>query len=295
MGSYYCLMAGAPELTLADTNKGLTVEAFKEELEAHLTETDRKLLFFFFLKYDCRNLVRMLKNPQAEIDERGNFERWQLEDLITSARQINFNVHRYPAFMSVFAREFDYNKDKEGYFPEDQMALLYYEYAMKVPDSMMAEWFVMNLDITNILTALIARKYGWNVSRYIVGDTPVNEMLRTENAADFGLTHLLDFMPDLIRIVDCQDPVEKERQMDALKWNWLDEQTFLDPFNVDAVFAYLAKLDILERWAMLDVEEGKKTFTTIINNLRSEAQVPHEFTISGAQAAARAARGQLLE
>jgi hypothetical protein len=32
-----------------------------------------------------------------------------------------------------------------------------------------------------------------------------------------------------------------------------------------------------ERWAKLDVEQGKETFQRIIDDLRSEAQVPEEF------------------
>ena len=39
---------------------------------------------------------------------------------------MNFNVHRYPSFMSIYAREFDFNKDREGWFAEDQMLLEYY-------------------------------------------------------------------------------------------------------------------------------------------------------------------------
>jgi hypothetical protein len=32
-----------------------------------------------------------------------------------------------------------------------------------------------------------------------------------------------------------------------------------------------------ERWAKLDVEQGKETFQRIIDNLRGEARVPDEF------------------
>ena len=45
----------------------------------------------------------------------------------------------------------------------------------------------MNFDITNILTALIARRYGWNVSKFIVGNNEVTEMILTNNTKDFNL------------------------------------------------------------------------------------------------------------
>ncbi|MDE5787144.1 MAG: DUF2764 domain-containing protein, partial [Bacteroidaceae bacterium] len=52
---------------------------------------------------------------------------------------------------------------------------------------------------------------------------------------------------------------------------------FQNPFSIEAIFAYLCRLEIQERWARLDVEQGKETFQKIINDLRGEAQVPEEF------------------
>ena len=276
MGSYYCLMAGAPDITL-DTKQQLTVMEFKEQLEDVISEADQKLLYFFYLQYDCKNLVRLLKNSSSEIDPRGNLNVEQLNDLITHAQELNFNVHRYPAFMSVFAREYNYNKEKDGWFAEDAILLEYYTYAQTIKNKMMRLWYSMNLNLGNILTALIAKKYGWNVGDYIVGDNEVNEMIRTNRTADFGLGNELDYMPQLMKIVSTTDPVQKEHEIDAFKWTWLDDATFFDPFSIEAVFAYIVKLDMLERWAVLDVDEGKKTFRSIIENLRKSAQVPDEF------------------
>ena len=234
-------------------------------------------MFYFYLRYDCLNLVKLLKDSSAEISPLGNYSHEQYEDMMTSAREMNFNVHRYPSFLSVFAREFAYNKDKEGYFPEDALLLEYYKYALKCPNRVLREWFEMNLNVTNILTALIAKKYGWNVADYIQGENEVCEMIRNSNARDFGLGLELDYVADLMKIVECEDPVEKEKRIDAFKWLWLEEKTFMDVFSVEAVFAYMCKLEMLERWEKLDVETGRETFRQIIENLRGEARVPDEF------------------
>ena len=89
--------------------------------------------------------------------------------------------------------------------------------------------------------------------------------------------HEFDYVAELMKIVDCEDPVEKEKKIDAFKWLWLDECTFFEPFSIDAVFAYLCKLDMLARWECLDVEQGQKAFRQIIENLRGAAKVPDEF------------------
>ena len=278
MANYYCLMAGVPDIAIDDGGKSpISFAEFREQCEEVLTEKDRKLLFYFYLKQDCLNIVKLLKNPNAEVSDWGNYTMEQYQDLITSARTMNFNVHRYPSFMSIYAREFDFNKDKEGWFAEDQMLLEYYNYAQQCPDKMISKWYKMNFDITNILTALIARRYGWNVSNFIVGNNEVTEMILTNNTKDFNLVNEYDYVVELMKIVDVEDPVEKEKRIDAFKWNWLDEQTFMEPFDQDAVFAYLCKLEMLNRWEILDPVKGKETFRAIIENLRSEAQVPAEF------------------
>lgn len=278
MANYYCMIAGLPDIDLQDAKPGMTVEQMREQCGEQLTSQDKKLLFYFFLHFDCINLVKLLKNPEANIDQWGNFTHEQLQDLITSATELNFNVHRFPAFMSVFAREYAFNKDKADYFPEDEIAFQFLNYAIRTcPNRMMRRWYKLNLDITNILTAMLARTQGWSVGDFVKGEGEVQEMIRENKTKDFNLTHELEYIPQLMKIVEEDDPVRKEKMIDAFKWVWLDERTFFEPFSMEAVFAYLCKLQMQERWAKLDVEQGKETFQRIIDNLRGEARVPNEF------------------
>ncbi len=278
MANYYCLMAGLPDIELRAAAPVRTIMQLKEEMDEVVVPKDKQLLYYYFLRFDCENLVRLLQDPEARLDERGNFTREQQEDLMRSARELNFNVHRYPSFMSIFAREYAYNSGKEGWFAKDVLMLAYYQYACKVPNRMMAQWYQLNLDIQNILTALIARKQGWPLTNYVQGSGEVVEtILNQANMADFGLSSELDYMRQLMRAVETTDPVDKERQIDALRWQWLEEQTFLEPFDINALFSYLARTEMLERWSRLDVEQGRQRFTEIIENLRGEARVPDEF------------------
>ena len=105
----------------------------------------------------------------------------------------------------------------------------------------------------------------------------IQDQTMANNTKDFNLTAEYDYVADLMKIVECEDPVEKEKKMDAFKWLWLEEKTFFNVFSIEAVFAYLCKLDMLARWDKLDVEQGKETFRQIIENLRGEARVPEEF------------------
>ena len=284
MGNYYCMMAGLPEINLSDSMPSVSLQEVREQCEEVLNKADKQLLYYYYLHWDCQNIVKLLKNPDAELEIFGNFTMDQYQDLLTSAREMNFNVHRYPAFMSMFARDYSYNKDKAGFYAEDEMMYQYLRFAMKCPNKMIRQWYSMQLDINNILTAMIARQNGWNIAEFIQGSNEVTEMILTNKTKDFDLSNELDYVKELMKIVEEPDPVQKERRIDAFKWVWLDENTFLEPFSIESVFAYLCKLEMLHRWEVLDPEKGKETFRRIIDDLRGEAKVPDEFKAKTAAA-----------
>ena len=281
MANYYCLIAGLPDIDLSDSHPGYSMDELVEQLHESLTPWDARLMAnFFFLQRDCKNLVGYLKDPEAELMYQGAYTKEQYKDLVKSAEEMNFNVHRYPSFLSIFAREWAFNKDKKGYFPEDEILYLFYKYAIdNCSNKFVREWYQMNMDINNILTAILARKYGWNIADYIKGEGEVQEKLREENTPDFGLSREMDYMKELIQIADQDDPVKKEKMIDALKWLWLDDNTFFEPFGIESVFAYMCKLEMQYRWANLDVEKGKESFEQIIENLRGEARVPDAYKV----------------
>ncbi len=288
------MITGLPDIDLQDTKPGMSIEDMREQCEEQLTSHDKKLLFYFFLHFDCINLVKLLKNrdlesrlgakasenPEASIDQWGNFSLDELRGLIANASESEFNVQGYPPFMSIFVREYLSNKENAGYFPEDEIAYQFYNYGIQTcPSRMMRRWYKLNLDLTNILTAMLARGQGWSIGDFIKGEGEVQEMIRENKTKDFNLAQELDYIPELMKIVDEEDPVRKEKMIDAFKWIWLDEHIFFEPFSMEAVFAYLCKLEMQQRWAKLDVEQGKETFQKIIDDLRSEAKVPQEFLI----------------
>ena len=280
MGNFYCLMSGLPLLKLDDREKIITIPEIKELLEEEqgVSSKDACTLSLFFLEADCRNLLHVIKGGTEDLPQVGNYSREELDELIEDARDIYFDDNpRYPAFMAEFIREYDEKKDDAEYFADDALMSRYWTYVKGAKNDVVAEWAELNLNISNILTAMIARQQGWNVEKFIVGEGDVYDTLLTSKSKDFDLGREYDYVSALMKIVDCDNPVDKERQIDALRWLWLDDKTFMDSFAVEAVYAYLCKVQMLERWRLLDPVFGRERFEEIIENLRSEARVPEEF------------------
>lgn len=277
MGNYYYLVAGLPTLSLDDGKLSYTVENFKSELYPSLSDKDKKLINLFYLKFDNINLLRLLKNKDAETDLRGNYTADDLLSLIEAVRQGDAREKRFPSYLYDFVAQYVQNVGETYFMPEEALAAAYYAYAMKCGNRFVSHWFEFSLNVNNILSAFISRKYKLEVAPRIVGNTEVCEQLRTSNARDFGLGEQLEYMEDLQRIAEMDELVEREKKTDLLAWKWMEDESFFNYFTVERLFVFLLQLEMIERWISLDKEKGSELFRQMIQHLKEEVQIPEEF------------------
>ena len=278
MSKYYYLVAGLPELTLDDTKLSYSVADFRTEFYPFITASDRKLIDLYYLQYDNTNVLRLLKNSDAVIDVRGIYSAEELLEGISVLKHAdNPFEYMFPSYLSNFISAYN-TSEEEPYLLEGYLATLYYAYAMKSANKFISAWYSFNLTMNNVLVALSARKYKMsNIASLIVGDTSICEALRTSNARDFGISGEVDCWEQLVKISETEDLLEREKRIDKLRWDWLEEQNFFNYFTVECLFVFLQKLGMLERWISLDKDKGNQKFRSIITDLKNEVQIPLEF------------------
>ena len=275
---YYYLVAGLPELTLEDSKLSYTVADFKTELYPDLSDEDKKLIDLFYLKFDNANVLKLLKDKDAAIDPRGIYSAEELTEFISLLKDGDEVADAmFPSYLSTFISEYFNTPAEDEFLHEDRLAALYYDYAMKCRNKFVSSWFEFNLTMNNILVALVARKFKMDIAPLIVGDTEVCEALRTSGARDFGLTGEVDFLDQLVKISETEELVEREKKIDQLRWNWMEEATFFNYFTIERLFVFLLQLEMIERWISLDKEKGNQLFRSIIATLKNEVQIPAEF------------------
>ena len=278
MTNYYCLVTGLPELSLEDGKLSYTVANFKTEIYPELSKSDKELIDLFYLKFDNQNLLALLKDKEAVVDASlGNFSAEELLGVITSFKEETTPDKKFPAYFYEFAELYLNTPEDERFGLEDKLHGFYYHYAMKCGNKFVSNWFELNLDVNNILAAMAARKYKMDVAKVPVGSNMVAEALRTSNARDFGLADDLEYFEQLTRINDTVDLVEREKKIDLLKWNWMEDNTFFNYFTIEKIFVFLMKLEMIERWVSLDKEKGNEMFRQLIDQLKDEVQIPQEF------------------
>lgn len=279
MSKYYYLIAGLAELTMDDSKLPVALHEFRSELQEALSVKDCKLMDLLLLENDCRNLMSLLSTGSVpQENATGLFTVEQLEELVAMAGAQERPSAEIPLFMYDYTVEWLGGAFEERRaFAGDALWSRFYEYATHTGNSMVNEWYRLNLNINNIRAAFAARKYGLDTAGLIVGDGDVCHALRTSGARDWGLSQELSYFDEVARLEEEQDLALRERKFDVLRWRWLEENTFFHYFTVERLFAYMVQLSIVERWTTMDREHGQQLFREFIGTLKDQTQVPREF------------------
>ncbi len=156
---------------------------------------------------------------------------------------------------------------------EDRLSAIYYQFALGQSKSFVKRWFRLNLNLRNVLAVYTTRKLGWDAKNLIVGDSAVENQMRTSTAKDFGLTEEeLPYLAQMLSIAEEQDISKRERDLDLFRWKWLDDECFDKVFGIERLLSYYIQIGIIERWVDLNEVTGEKTFRNIVYSLKAESR-----------------------
>lgn len=276
MSKYYYLVAGLPEVKPDDSKLSLSLGEFRKTLVESLSKRDLTLVDLIFEKYEAQNWLTYLKNQDAELHPVGRFQKSDFEDFVTYLKEEeDAKIKKAPTYFASFAHAFwDEKPLFESLSWDDQLMTLYYQHALSCKNRLVKSWFEFNLNIHNLLAANTCRKFGYDLQAAIVGDNQVATILRTTNARDFGVSDIFEEADQVVRISEISDWLERERRIDLLKWQWLDEHTVFEYFTIETIAVYIIKLQLIERWLPLKKEAGEAIFNELIESLKKSVTLP---------------------
>ena len=275
MAQYHYFISGLPDINFDDTKLISDLKQVKNEVMQVLSADDASLVQLLYLNYDNRNLLKYLNNKDCEFDGRGIYSSTDFDLLISGIKEEDSAVTKtFPSYMREFVTRY-FGEEGLGK-AESLMLQLYFNYGKNSHNSFVAEWFEYNLNIQNILVALNCRKHNIEITGNIIGDNEVAMNLKTNNSRDFALTGIFEDLAEILRIFEEPNLLQRERKTDVLRWNFIDEKTFFHYFSIEKIFAYLVKIEILERWTSFDGDKGLQHFKEIINFLKSSYAVTQE-------------------
>ncbi|KGO01506.1 DUF2764 family protein [Porphyromonas sp. COT-290 OH3588] len=291
MGKYYALVAGLPVLSADGQKLPYEQEEFYLELQDVLSSKDKELLEWLHLEDANRELLRLHQEELLLVEQKQDEDTEQIDTLLpleelrhiartAAAGGKASRSKQVPNYMRQFVHELYYepqdedeaeNLKKSPLSAEDRLAQLYYAEASKSSNQYLADWFRLNQTIRNVMAVYTCRRLGWPIDQFVVGNSHIEEQLRTSRAKDFELGEEVPYMPQIIQAAEEEDITRRERMIDMLKWRWLDDETFVKVFDIENVLSYYIRLGIIERWLKLDEKQGETRFRSIVMGLKAES------------------------
>lgn len=269
--NYYCFIAGLPEVFLDDRKLALSVNGFRELAREALKKEDVKLMELFFLPADNKQVLRLLNKMAPDTNLETVYPLQCLEDEITEP------TNSLPVYLNRFIADFKREHLKYDVSPENVLSWMYYDHLMKSDSKFVRNYAEFVMNVKNLETALTCRKYGKEVAPEIIGDNVFSKALRTSNSKDFGLAMEFPYVEKVISLMGNTNLVERERGLDLLLWDYIEEAVVYEYFSMDKVLSFMLELMIVERWSKMSSESGRKVFMEVVDKFRKSFEFAEEF------------------
>ncbi|MFH1121063.1 MAG: DUF2764 family protein [Bacteroidota bacterium] len=271
--NYYYLVAGLPDVTIEQGKLQFGTAEFREELKAGLGKTDDGFMQLLYLSEDNHNLLNLLLKENRPLSHDGVYSPEFLTEEVKEPAQIKAYLVR---FIESFRAE---TRLYPNLSYENELVTLWFEELLSTKNDFLREWFTFGLNLKNVLLVLAARKNGLPYEHQIIGDNSVAEIIRKSNARDLGLSAEWPWIEKVLQIVEAGEILAREKALDLLRWNYLDELNTFNYFTVEVLMAYYIKLGMIERWLRLDQPTGEEMFRHLLGELRHSYEFSNEFSI----------------
>lgn len=141
-------------------------------------------------------------------------------------------------------------------FDPDSLNADFYAAALKNRSDFIRKYFEYDLLVRNTRTVWLNRSLG----RDELTDTVI--LPGMEDPDPFEVQAINE-------VLSRSDILERERELDTLMWNRIEEINVMKVFDLDVILGFTACLKIVDRWLKLDPETGRGLFRKLVEEIRS--------------------------
>jgi hypothetical protein len=274
--NYYDLVAGLADISPDASRMPLSAAGFIAQTAGLVHPDDAVLLRLLQLPRDNRNLITLLEKLDRPFEPAGAYDREALTAELA-------NPETLPDYMCAFIAAY---REDELLLPDlnsdDRLNWLFFEDMTHHKNEFISSWFTFERQLRNILAALAVRRgmphlqqrepeYLKCLESVLICRTDVEERLLASAAPDFGLAEQLPWIEQVL-LLPADDFIRRERLLDQLRWDMLDELTTFSYFQIETLLAFCLRLMIVERWTGLDPQTGRKRLEQLLLGLKPGAQ-----------------------
>jgi hypothetical protein len=265
---YFYLISGLPDLAITDTYLAFTAKVFLDELKNKIDQKDFELVCWLYYIKDNSNLINILFNENPSKQQEGYYSLLELKKALEGNTAL-------PHYMNDFIASVTENKSQFTKVEwETKLTVAYFGEAMKSGNEFLNQWMEFELNLKNLLLIMSNKKEQLPFSEFIIEANEMAALFKQSPSADFSTESSLGFLAQVIKIIETENIIEREKKIDLLRWKQLEEMTFFNYFTVEVILSFIIKLMILERWAILKQEQVKISLATILNSFMEKIEMP---------------------
>jgi hypothetical protein len=152
-------------------------------------------------------------------------------------------------------------------FTDKNLDADFYAEALRSRNRFLREYFRFDLNLRNAKVRYLNAQLGREPDQDVMtGEDPEAEDVDIDgfrfNGGEFMEAAKVD------TILADTDLVSREKGLDDILWDKIDNLAIFHYFDIEAILAYIAKLHIVTRWLNLDEEVGRDVFRRLLKDVR---------------------------
>ena len=141
-------------------------------------------------------------------------------------------------------------------FDSDSLDAEFYRTALASKNRFIAGYFGYDLDVRNCRVAYLNKALGRPEGQDLL-------VLDEDEPREF------EDLEKVNAVLEGSDILERERGLDDIMWERIDELTLMEVFTLDQILGLVAKLQIVARWLRLDPQTGRELFRQLVEEIRN--------------------------
>lgn len=149
-------------------------------------------------------------------------------------------------------------------FDKEQLGLEFYKEAFAHRLGFIREFFRFDFDVRNQKVRYLNHALGRDAEKDVLKmtDPEAEENGIEQEEPEFKESEKLQ------AILEKNDILSRERGIDDLYWDKIDELTLFDYLNFDRIMGVIVKMMIIRRWLVLDEQTGREMFKKLVDEVR---------------------------
>lgn len=270
--SYYYLIAGLPDIYPAMDNPQIDFDQTFDLIQRNLLKEDEKLFRYLIYPHDMQNLLSILFEEYQDLPLRP-FKKPALLD-IEELKGYKFSKGNFPDFMSDFLAE---NEDRFSSMSmramEDALWEKFYAEIARLNHSFLIDYFAFNRALKGVIAAFQFNAYGFLSPPNIPDAERLTGQIGPDKSPTASLSKDYPYLEELIKALSANKPETIERLIDRILWEFLEER-YQGVFSGEEVLAYTLKLQITQRWLIIDSQKGKARFDKLHRHIKNNVRSP---------------------